>query len=306
MTVRDAAAETLCARLCLLTRAAWLEGLPAPLPRRAVRLLYDSGALSGLVLREGTAAPPAAVARARALLTRNGAVFELLRAWHTRGYRMLLPEDRCWPAALLALGGKMPLFLFAQGNLSLLGRGCVAVAGSRQIAPETAAMARRVGERLAEEGLTLVCGGASGVDRAAQQGALLAGGRLILVPATPAADLLRNLLLCRALGEGRALILTDTPPDEAFSAQRALLRNPVIYALGGAALVLAAREGTGGSWRGAKESLLRGYTPVFVPDCRESPDQAGCRALAALGARFFHLDAPLSGQIFDAGDRKMG
>ena len=297
--MRDAAAETLCARLCLLTRAAWKDGLPAPLTRSAVRSLYDRGALSGLVLRDGTDTPSALLERARALLTRTSEVYDLLKAYRSLGYRTLLPEDRTWPTALLVLGAQMPLFLFYRGDISLLDGRRVAVAGSRDISAQTRALARRVGEAMAGEGLTMVCGGARGVDSAAQEGLLRAGGKLILVPATPAKEHLSKPLLQDALQENRLLLLNDALPDERFTPQRALARNHIIYALGAAALVLAAREGTGGSWSGATASLKRGYAPVFVPAQEISPDQAGCRALMPLGAKAFSVDAgePLAGQI---------
>lgn len=297
--MRDAAAETLCARLCLLTHAAWADGLPETLSPKSARRLYACGALSGLVLREETGAPQALTDRARALLTRSSAIYDLLRAYRARGYRTLLPEDRFWPSALLALEEQMPLFLFSRGNLSLLGGGCVAVAGSRRILPVTADYARRVGQTIAAEGLTMVCGGASGVDAAAQLGLLEAGGRLILVPARNSELLLQRPAVRRALEDGRLLLLTDTLPDEEFTAYRALRRNRIIYALGSAALVLAAHEQRGGSWDGAFHSLQAGYTPVFIPAELDTADQAGCLALRELGARAFTLDgAPLRRQLF--------
>lgn len=300
MAMRDAAAETLCARLCLLTRAVGSPSMPMPFSRKSVRRLYESGALSGLVLREGTGLPPKLTQRARELLTRSGAIYDLLRGYRAQGYHTLLPEDRFWPSALLALGEDMPLFLFARGNLSLLGGGCVAVAGSRQIGPETEGYARRVGERIAAEGLTMVCGGAQGVDHTAQEGLLRAGGRLILVPAIPAGRHLADPLIERALADGRLLLLVDALPEERFSPYRALLRNGMIYALGGASLVLAARRETGGSWDGASRALRGGYTPVFVPADVDTADQAGCRALTLLGARAFSLGgAPLRTMLFE-------
>ena len=289
--MRDSAAETICARLCLLTRAAWRDGLPAPLPLPAVRRLIDSGALTGLVLCEAKGVGEERLERARALLSRSSDVYALLRKLRARGYRTLLPEDRDFPTALLSLGAQMPLFLFARGNPAVLGGRRIAVAGSRVVSLKTEAYARQVGERFAQEGITMVCGGAQGVDHAAQAGLLDAGGRLILVPAKPVEPLLAEARMQKALEEGRLLILCDTLPDETCRAARALRRNHVIYALGRAALVLAAREGKGGSWRGATDCLRGGFAPVFVPQDGETDaqDAAGCRALERLGAGTFSL-----------------
>ena len=286
--MRDAAAETICARLCLLTRAAWRKGLPKPLDRTQVRNLIDRGALHGLVLREGTSVPPMQLEQARALLTRASEIYDLQKSYSAQGYRAMLPEDRNWPTPLLALGEQMPLFLFALGNAGLLHGRHIAVAGSRRIQDSTRDEARRVGQALAREGLTMVCGGAEGVDSAAQEGLLSAGGKLILVPSIPSEEQLEKPLLQKALHDGRLLMLCDTLPDDVFSAERALGRNHIIYALGSAALVLAARKGMGGSWKGARASLQNGYAPVFVP---EESEMKGIVALRELGARTFSLDA---------------
>ena len=101
----------------------------------------------------------------------------------------------------------------------------------------------------------MVCGGAQGVDTVAQKGVLEAGGSLVLVPAMPVHQLLREAYLADALKRDKLLIVCDTLPDEPFFAQKALSRNHTIYALGEAAVVVAARNGVGGSWQGAMDCL---------------------------------------------------
>ena len=281
--------EALCARLCLLTRAAWRGGLPAPMSRARVRRLYEARKLCALALREPPPQTDADVERARALLSRTRDMAELVGRLKKRGYRALLPEEKGYPRELDAIGRDAPMFLFLRGNVGLLSRKRrVAVAGSRVIGEKTEALARWVGERMAWENIVMVSGGARGVDETAQRALLRAGGKLILVPAVEEERVLCDGLLRRALEEGRLLIVCDDLPDAGFSARRALGRNHVIYALGRAALVLAAREGAGGSWRGASDSLRGGFAPVFVPEgSGENPDQLGCRALLALGAGTF-------------------
>lgn len=289
--------ETLSAMLCLLTRAVWEPELPAPLTRPMVRRMLESGELSGLVLREGGQTQERVLTRSRALLTRAKRVCELVQHYEQAGYTALTPRNAGWPRALRALGKHMPLFLFARGNLTLTGGTCVAVAGSRQIAPATKEMAARLGRELAREGYVLVTGGARGVDTASLAGALEAGGSAILVPAKPAERMLDSMAARRALEEGRLLILCDTLPDEPFSAAKALSRNHTLYALGGAAVVAASREGIGGSWHGATDCLRGGWTPVYaVSDAGE--DGAGNRALLALGAAPLEMDRPLGAQLF--------
>lgn len=288
--------EELCARLCLLTRACWSDALPAPLTRAEFGRMAASGALQGLVLRAVPGVELALLRRAQALLTRVRSVCELAGRYEQRGYRALLPGQAAWPQALFSLGMQAPPFLFARGELSILNGARYAVAGSRQIRQETRRAARQLGRRIAGEGAVLVTGGAHGVDREAQAGALEAGGRVVLVPAQPDADVLRQADTAQALAAGRLLLLYDSLPDDPFSAQRALSRNHTIYALGAAAIVVAAREGVGGSWRGAADCLRGGWSPVLVCDDRANADMAGCRALLALGARALAPDVPLRAQ----------
>jgi len=158
-------------------------------------------------------------------------------------------------------------------------------------------MAAQLGRRLAGEGYALVTGGARGVDTAALLGVLEAGGSAVLVPAKPAQRMLDSMAARRALEEGRLLILCDTLPDEPFSAAKAIARNHTIYALGGAAVVAASREGVGGSWHGAMDCLRGGWTPVYaVSDAGE--DGAGNRALLRMGAIPLRMDRPLGAQLF--------
>lgn len=152
--------ETACARLCLLTPIAWDESMPPLFSRMAVRRMMECGALSGLVLRRTDMLPQATFERAEMLLTRTSGALLCLEAYEKQGYRLILPESREWPKALRALGGREPLFLFMKGNAALLERRTVAVAGSREIASATNDMAARLGTMLAEEGITMVCGGA--------------------------------------------------------------------------------------------------------------------------------------------------
>ena len=279
--------ETACARLCLLTRAALSEDTPL-LTRAQVSRMLACGALSGLVLREVPGMPREVLARARALLSRVRAVYDCMRVYEESGYRLITPEHSLWPKSLLALGERMPLFLFCWGNDALLESPRLSVAGSRRILPETRRAAEQTGRQIAREGYVLVSGGATGVDSAAQSAALMAGGGAILVPALPAARLLQDAAVRAAVTEERALILCDALPDEPFSAPKALGRNHTIYALGRAALVVAAREGRGGSWHGATDCLRGGYAPVYVWD-GDNEDTAGNCALLALGARPYAL-----------------
>ena len=288
--------EEICARLCLLTRAGWEENLPNPLSRRMVRRLSACGALCSLVLRDVPGVEPELLERARVLMGRAKKVYACMQAYEQQGYSILLPSDEAWPQRLFALGGEMPQFLFVKGNSCLLDAPALALAGSRSILPETMRIAYTCGRQMADEGFTMVCGGAQGVDNEAQKGLLEAGGSLILVPAMPVHQQLRNETVADALQQEKLLIVCDTLPDEPFSAQKALSRNHTIYALGEAAIVVAARIGEGGSWQGAMDCLRGSWTDVYAVD-KENPDMAGCRGLIAQGAKKLDPDLLFRSQL---------
>lgn len=258
--------ETACARLCLLTHIAWDSRLPPPLSRPAVHRLIESGALSGLVLRETPSISKATYDRAQMLLTRAKNASLEIKNYEKRGYRLLLPEEKHWPTALHKLGNQEPLFLFTKGTREILNRKKVAVAGSRKIEYRTAGVAARLGEKMAAEKLAMVCGGASGVDQIAQDALLDAGGVLILIPAVEADQICRRKREAEALKKRRLLLVCETLPDAPFSAQKALMRNHTIYAMGRAAIVVASRKNMGGSWHGATDCLRDGFSPVYAID----------------------------------------
>lgn len=292
--------ESICARLCLLTRASWKEELPAPLMRANVRRMIRLGALSGLTLRSVPGIKEEYYVRAERLLARSTQIYDAVKQCQAQGFDILLPEDDDWPVNLCALGAHMPQFLFVLGNRKLLSRRTIAVSGSREIEEKTVGISRRIGREIARQGCTLVCGGAWGVDTAVQRACLDAGGSLILVPAYPCDELLRQRYLRAALEKGRLLMACDAWPQERFSAQKALTRNHTIYALGDAAIAVAARNGVGGTWRGATDCLRGGYTPLFVVN-ESGADFVGTRAMLSLGAQALDLSRPIYDQLFTEG-----
>ena len=251
------------------------EGGAAPISHRALRALMSRGERD---LSETMRA------RVAALLAGERAAEALLARYASRGIALLRPQDASWPEALGALRGGAPAYLFAWGDRSVLRGARVSLAGSREVGLEAAALAGRIGRVLAVRDRVLVSGAAEGCDLFAQEAALAAGGRAILFPAKRFSEAEKTPGCRRALAEGRALMLSATLPEHPFSPAKALWRNHFIYALGNPALVVAARDGLGGSWRGACDCLRGGWSRVGA-FLGESSDFDGCRALAARGAQ---------------------
>ena len=176
------------------------------------------------------------------------------------------------PLVRKRLGGESPACFFYKGERALLELPMVCLVGSRDLLPENREFAREAGRQAAKNGLVLVSGNARGADRAAQEGCLEAGGKVISVVADSLAEKpLRSNVLYLSLED------YDAP----FSPMRAHSRNWVIHTMGRATLVCQCTLGTGGTWSGTTRNLREGWSPVL---CFNDGSPAS-RELEQLGAR---------------------
>ncbi|MGL4555199.1 MAG: DNA-processing protein DprA, partial [Gemmataceae bacterium] len=167
-----------------------------------------------------------------------------------------------------------------------LDAGGLAVVGSRDVDEGGLAFTRRVAERCARGGVAVVSGAARGVDRAAMEAALNAGGHAVGV----LADRLDKAATARdakpPLRDGRLTLVSPYEPEAAFTVGRAMGRNKHVYALADHALVVRFTTDEGGTWAGAVERLKAnggdGGVPVFVRV--EGNPADGWGRLNALGA----------------------
>lgn len=74
-----------------------------------------------------------------------------------------------------------PKELYCIGDVQLLNTVCVAVVGSRKCTGYGKLVAKEIGKRLSENGITVVSGMARGIDTCAHEGTLEAGGKTIAV-----------------------------------------------------------------------------------------------------------------------------
>ena len=169
------------------------------------------------------------------------------------------------------LGDESPGCLWAKGALSILDSPAVGVVGSRNASPESLEFAREAGRQAARQGFTLISGNARGVDIAAQEACLEAGGKVIAV----VADCLQD-----QKARENCLYLSEECFDSPFSPRRALSRNRVIHAMGRAVLAVQPAMGEGGTWDGCINNLRSGRSPVF---CFADGSEASM-ALEKLGA----------------------
>jgi len=179
------------------------------------------------------------------------------------------------------LGPGAPPVLFGAGEMALLEAGGLAVVGSRNVDEAGREFTQEIAHCCARCGLTVVSGGARGVDSAAMSAAVEAGGTAVGVLAHALESALREPKVWQAVAEGEMALITSYHPGTPFSAGIAMARNKLIYALADYALVVASDLRKGGTWAGASEALRKQLAPLFVRDGPEVPP--GNRELLAQG-----------------------
>ena len=191
--------------------------------------------------------------------------------------------ERGYPSELERLPSP-PEILRVAGALPSLER-AVAIVGTRNPDPEARELAHDLACDLAGAGVVVISGGARGIDAAAHEGALAAGGRTIAVLATGlSVPYPRNHgpLFARIAEDGGALVCEHDEPTP--HAGRFLQRNRIIAALSRAVVVVQAptRSGALNTAGWANELAI----PVFaVPYAPWDARGEGCVALLARGAR---------------------
>lgn len=149
------------------------------------------------------------------------------------GGRLVIPSDGEWPSALSELGEAAPLGLWIRGDVRLNAalQRAVAIVGARAASNYGTKCASDLAWNLAAKGLTVVSGGAFGIDAAAHRAAIAREGTTIAFMAGgvdrfyPAAntELFHQILACGA-------IVSETAPGMTPMRHRFLLRNPLIAA----------------------------------------------------------------------------
>ena len=206
--------------------------------------------------------------------------------WQKRAIWVVSRADDAYPSILKKrLGKDSPVLLYGCGDMEIAAaRGALAIVGSRNVKDSLIEYARDVAALTAEAGRTVVSGAAQGIDRAAMNGALEAGGKAVGVLAgnlerTTMHREHRNLLL-----EGRLVLLSSCDPRARFNVGHAMQRNKAIYALADAALVVDATANKGGTWAGAIEQLQKyRAVPVYVRSTGERSE--GIEVLQREGAK---------------------
>lgn len=181
------------------------------------------------------------------------------------------------------LGEHAPAVVFGCGDPRLAENVGLGIVGSRNIDEKLEDFTRQNAILGARAGITIVSGGARGVDKIAMGAALDEGGSVVGV----LADSLEKAVLARdarrAILDNRLLLLSTFDPSAGFHVGNAMQRNKYIYALSAAVLIINADYEKGGTWSGATEHLEKFKTAtLFV---RNDPSNKALKELLDRGAK---------------------
>ena len=210
---------------------------------------------------------------------------KVISVCNKNGWEIVTPSDRIYPAGLRKLND-LPLALYVDGDISCLrGKVIIGVVGTRKPCYESTAIARRICGDLAKAGAVVVSGGALGIDSAAHEGTLDAGGKTVCVMGCGFGTdyLMSNEAMRRNISRNGALV-TEYPPMKAASRVTFPERNRIISGMSHGVLVVEA-GGKSGSLITAKRAAEQGRDVFSIPGSVLTSAYTGANNLIRDGAR---------------------
>ena len=200
------------------------------------------------------------------------------------GCRIVIQSDSEYPELLHQIYDP-PVVLYVKGNLQAKDKNSVALVGSRLTTHYGIEVTRKLAFQLAYLGVTVVSGGARGIDSAAHQGALSGKGRTIAVLGT-GINLIwpsENKDLFERIAKNGALI-TQFPFNRPGDKQSFPIRNRIVAGMTLGTVVVEANL-TSGALITANFATEYGRQVFAVPGRIDSPRSKGCHDLIKKGAK---------------------
>lgn len=200
------------------------------------------------------------------------------------GVRIMTPLDAGYPEALKAIYDP-PLALYVRGDILPKDRHALAMVGSRKCTHYGLNVTDRLAYQLAKTGFTVVSGLARGIDTAAHEGALKAGGRTIAVLGSALDELYppENEALADDIAR-RGAVISEYPFGRQADRMTFPYRNRIISGLS-MGVVVVESGAKSGSLHTADSAAEQGRTIFAVPGRVDSPASKGTNRLIKNGAK---------------------
>ena len=200
------------------------------------------------------------------------------------GCRVVIQTDDEYPPLLRQIYDP-PLVLYIKGALLSKDKNAVAMVGSRMTTHYGVEVTRKLAYQLAYLGVTVVSGGARGIDSAAHQGALSAKGRTVAVLGTGINLVFppENAELYERIATNGA-VLTQFPFNRPGDKQTFPIRNRLVAGMTLGTVVVEANL-TSGALITANFANEYGRQVFAVPGRIDSPRSKGCHNLIKNGAK---------------------
>ncbi len=198
------------------------------------------------------------------------------------GCHIVIQSDGNYPELLKQIYDP-PVVLYVKGELAAKDKNSVAIVGSRLTTHYGMEVARKLAYQLAYIGVTIVSGGARGIDTGAHQGALNAKGRTIVVLGTGI-----NLIFPAENAElferiaAQGAVITQFPFNRKADKQSFPIRNRLVAGMTLGTVVVEANL-TSGALITARMANDNGRQVFAVPGRIDSPRSKGCHELIKNG-----------------------
>ena len=228
-----------------------------------------------------------------ARLHSRDAIDDLQERLEKKNVHLLFLDDDAYPALLREIPDP-PYLLYYAGRLSCLKRPMVGVVGSRKASDYGKEVAAQLARGLCEAGVCVVSGLARGIDEAAHEAALRAGGCTIgvlgsgiNVPYPP-----EHTQLLRRIAGGIGLIISEYPLDAEPHAFHFPHRNRIISGLSQGVVFVEGRVQSGGMHT-VQAALVQGRQVFAVPGRIGTSGAEGPHTILREGARIVTSAADL-------------